>query len=92
VILTGEDSTSCQRDLGAGHSACRATTQWGSMVHEIGHGLGLQHPCEGWEGDNWSLTLDQCLGLIMQNHANYPAATFDPREIEILRINPALRG
>jgi hypothetical protein len=92
VILTGGDSATCQTELGAGHPKCRAATLWGAMMHEIGHGFGLQHPCEGWESSHWGLSSQQCSGLVMQNFFAYPSGGFDPREIEILALNPALRG
>jgi len=93
-VLSGGDSSSCLN--GQGESApvdnwkCKANTLAGTLLHEVGHALGLNHPCQGWEADNWKFTASQCAALVMQTHWSYPNVGFDSREVGILSVSPFL--
>ena len=92
VLLTGEPSTNCIAEMGPDAWQCPVNITPGTIIHELGHAFGLGHSCSGWEADNWQIPPEVCGTLIMQAHWTYPNSGFDPREVAILALNPALGG
>lgn len=89
TVISNGESASCVRESVFGPGICSRNHQMGTLVHELGHAFGLNHPCDGWEGMNWGLTPEQCNATIMQNPGAYDFGGFVDQEIDILSITSA---
>jgi fibronectin type III domain protein len=87
TVLTGGDSESCKLEAGEGFWTCPANVSWGTIMHELGHGFGLPHPCDGWAAEHWQIPPDVCDQLVMHAHWNYPNVGFHEKEIAILELS-----
>jgi len=89
TVISDGESASCLEESEFGPGICSRNHQMGTLVHELGHALGLNHPCEGWEADHWDLSLEECNAAIMQNPGAYSFGGFVPQEVDILSVTSA---
>lgn len=105
AVISGRNSISCEQRQGGdpaggpGAWQCLVNTSWGTLMHELGHALSLNHPWADasdqngwWERHNWNLPATERNRMIMQNHPGYPDVGFHPLELPILAEQPALQA